>query len=84
MHGFHLNRKLDQEFFVQKRQAVEFKRISSRRKQGSPGEARELRVESLNKCIGELQRETEEQRLALQVAQYGFVESRREQVRLRE
>ena len=44
----------------------------------------ELHVESLNKCIGELQRQTEEQRLALQDAQYGFVESRREQVRLEE
>ena len=43
----------------------------------------ELHVESLKKCIGELQRQTEEQRLALQDAQYGFVESRREQVRLR-
>ena len=42
----------------------------------------ELHVESLNKCIGELQRQTEEQILALQDAQYGFVESRREQVRL--
>ena len=37
-----------------------------------------------NKCIAELQRQTEEQRLALQDAQYGFVESRREQVRLQE
>ena len=36
----------------------------------------ELHVESLNKCIGEVQRQTEEQRLALQDAQYGFVESR--------
>ena len=36
----------------------------------------ELHVESLNKCIGELQRQTEEQRLALQDAQYGFVEFR--------
>ena len=44
----------------------------------------ELHVESLNKCIGELLRRTEEQRLALQYAQYGFVESRREQVRLQE
>ena len=43
-----------------------------------------LYVESLNNCIGELQRQTEEQRLALQDAQYKFVESRREQVRLRE
>ena len=33
----------------------------------------ELHVESLNKCIGELQRQTEEQRLALQDAQYGFI-----------
>ena len=44
----------------------------------------ELHVESLIKCIGELQRQTEEQRLALQDAQYGFVESGREQVRLQE
>ena len=44
----------------------------------------ELHVESLNECIGELQRQTEEQRLAVQDAQYGFVESRREQVRLHE
>ena len=44
----------------------------------------ELHVESLNKCIGELQRQTEEQRLASQDAQYEFVESRREQVRLQE
>ena len=44
----------------------------------------EIHFESLNKCIGELQRQTEEQRLALQDAQYGFVESRREQVRLQE
>ena len=44
----------------------------------------ELHVESLNKCIGELQRQTEEQRLAFQDAQFGFVESRREQVRLQE
>ena len=35
----------------------------------------ELHVESLNKCIGELHRQTEEQILALQDAQYGFVES---------
>ena len=33
----------------------------------------ELHVESLNKCIGELQRQTEEQRLASQDTQYGFV-----------
>ena len=43
----------------------------------------ELHVKSLNKCIGELQRQTEEQRLALQDAQYGFVESGRGQVRPR-
>ena len=36
----------------------------------------ELHVESLNKCIGELQRQTEEQRLALQEAQCGFAEFR--------
>ena len=36
----------------------------------------ELHVESLSKCIGELQRQTEEQRLALQDAQYGFAEFR--------
>ena len=45
---------------------------------------RRLHVESFNKCIGELQRQTEEQRLAKQDAQHGFVESRREQVRLQE
>ena len=44
----------------------------------------ELHDESLNKCIDELQRQTEEQRLALQDGRYGFVESRREQVRLQE
>ena len=44
----------------------------------------ELHAESLNKGIGELQRQTEEQRLALQDAQYGFVEPRREHVRLQE
>ena len=32
----------------------------------------ELHVESLNKCIGELQRQTEEKSLAFQDAQYGF------------
>ena len=44
----------------------------------------ELHVESLNRCIGELQRQTEDQRLALQDAQYGIVESGREQVRQQE
>ena len=33
----------------------------------------ELHVESLNKCIGELQRQTEQQRLALQDAQYDLL-----------
>ena len=44
----------------------------------------EHHVESLNKCIGKLQRQAEEQRLALQDAQYGCVECRREQVRLQD
>ena len=44
----------------------------------------ELHVESLNKCIGEPQRQTEEQNLALQDAPDGFIESGREQVRLQE
>ena len=44
----------------------------------------ELHVESRNKYISELQQETYDKRLALQDAQYGFVESRREQVRLQE
>ena len=44
----------------------------------------ELHVESLKKCIVELQRQTEEQRLALQDAQYGFVETRQKQVRLQQ
>ena len=44
----------------------------------------ELLVESLNKCTGELKRQTEEQRMTVQDAQNRFVESRREQVRLLE
>ena len=44
----------------------------------------ELHVESFSKCIGELQRQTEEQRLALQDAQRRYKEARREQVRLQE
>ena len=44
----------------------------------------ELHVESLNECIGEPEQRTGEHKLALQDAQYGFVESRREQVRLQE
>ena len=35
----------------------------------------ELHVESLSECISELQRQAEEQRLALPDAQHGFVES---------
>ena len=45
---------------------------------------RELHVESLNKCIGDLQKRTEAQNRALQDVQNEFVESRREQTRLQE
>ena len=44
----------------------------------------EHHVESINKCIGELQRQREEQKLELQDAQHGYIESRREQARLQE
>ena len=44
----------------------------------------EHQVGSLNKCIGELQQQAYALRLALQDAQHGYVESRREQVRLQE
>ena len=44
----------------------------------------EHKVESLNFCINELQQQTYAQRLELQDAQHGCVESRREQVRLQE
>ena len=44
----------------------------------------ELHVESLNECIGDLQQQTEVQRLVLQNSQNGFVESGREQGRLQE
>ena len=44
----------------------------------------ELQVESLNNCISELQQQVQAQRLELQDAQHGYVESRREQVRLQE
>ena len=44
----------------------------------------EHQVGSLSKCISELQRQAEAQRLELQDAQYGYVESRREQVRPQE
>ena len=40
--------------------------------------------ESLNKCIGDLQKRTEAQNRALQDVQNEFVESRREQTRLQE
>ena len=45
---------------------------------------RELHVESLNKCIGDLQKRTEAQNRALQDVQNEFVDSRREQTRLQE
>ena len=44
----------------------------------------EHQVESLNNCISELQQQTYAQRLELQDAQRGYIESRREQVRLQE
>ena len=44
----------------------------------------EHQVESLNNCISELQQHTYAQRLELQDAQHGYIESRREQVRLQE
>ena len=44
----------------------------------------ECKVESLNTCIGELQQQTFAQRLGLEDAHLGYVESRREQVRLQE
>ena len=44
----------------------------------------EHHVDSPNNCISELQQQTHAQRLELQDAQHGFVESRWEQVRLQE
>ena len=44
----------------------------------------EHQVGSLNNCISELQQEAYAQRLELQDAQHGYVESRREQIRLQE
>ena len=44
----------------------------------------EQKVESLNTCIGELQQQAYAQRLELQDVHHGYVESRREQVRLQE
>ena len=45
---------------------------------------RELHIESLDKCIGDLQKRTEAQNRAVQDVQNEFVESRREQTRLQE
>ena len=45
---------------------------------------RELHVESLKKYIGDLQKRTEAQSKALQDVQNEFVETRREQTRLKE
>ena len=44
----------------------------------------EHKVESHNSCVNELQPQTYAQRLELQDARHGYVESRREQVRLQE
>ena len=44
----------------------------------------EYKVESLNTCISEFQQQTYAQRLELEDAHHGYVESRREQVRLQE
>ena len=44
----------------------------------------EQKVESLDNCIGELQQQAYAQRLELEDAHHGYVESRREQVRLQE
>ena len=44
----------------------------------------EHQVESLNNCISELQQQVHAQRLELQDAQRGYIESRREQVHLQE
>ena len=44
----------------------------------------EYKVESLNTCISGLQKQTDARRLGLEDAHHGYVESRREQVRLKE
>ena len=44
----------------------------------------EYKVESLNTCICELQRQTHSQRLELEDAHFGYEQSRRQQVRLQE
>ena len=46
--------------------------------------SQEYKVESLNTCISELQQQTCVQRLELEDAHLGYVESRKEQVRLQE
>ena len=43
----------------------------------------EYKVESLNTCISGLQQQTDARRLELEDAHHGYVESRREQVRLK-
>ena len=44
----------------------------------------EYKVEPLNTCISELQQQTHAQRLELEDANFGYAESRREQVRQQE
>ena len=44
----------------------------------------ELQVGALNNCIRELQKQAHAQKLELQDAQQGYIESRREQIRLQE
>ena len=51
---------------------------------GADGSGQEHQVGSLNNCISELQQQAYAQRLELQDAQHGYIESRREQVRLQE
>ena len=79
------------EFCVRKRQAVEFEwtllagdKDQLLNQARSDLAKRELHVESLNKCIGDLQKRTEAQNRALQDVHNEFVESRREQTRLQE
>ena len=85
MHCFHLNRETVIRSFVF-RNANQSKGNKDHllNQARSDVSKQELHVGSLNKCIGEQQRQTEEQKLALQDAQYGYVESRREQVGLQE
>ena len=44
----------------------------------------EHQVESLNSCTNEIQQQAYAQRLELEGAHHGYIESRREQVRLQE